>query len=441
MLEHISATNFKSWKCLKELSLGKVTLLFGENSSGKTSIIQLLLLLKQTVDSFDRAQPLNLGGKESLVELGLYEDIIHGHMPTLPLDFSFEWKTFKKYADSKDASISLKFTNTSDTIRVKNMHISLGGVTGELQRNGEKGAFELFKNGNKVEKLGSTKDLTPIKCYGFPPLASQNDPELNDLSLAVEEFASRIYYLGPLRVRADREYLWSGSAPEGVGRRGETAIQAILANVLERAAAKKADKEEIPDLVLSAEKWLNKMNLATSFNVKRIKGTRQYKVVLQVPDYKYEANVSDVGVGVSQVLPVVILSHFAPEGSIIVLEQPELHLHPSVQALLADMFFELATRRNIQFIVETHSEYLLTRLQRRLAERTDGEITENDVKLNVCKRTETKTIVEPLKLDQYGRIENWPPNFFGDTVSDREAIMKAYIKKKKESLVMRQNDE
>jgi len=432
MLTTISATNYKSWKSLDNLSLGAVTLLFGENSSGKTSIIQLLLLLKQTVESYDRAQPLNLGARESLVELGLYDDIIYSHANTLPLEFSLKWKTVKKDNKSEDASIDLKFKNISNTIRVMTMKITLGNVTAELRRTGEKGAYELFKNGECNTKLGSTKDLAPIKCYGFPPIVTQLDPELNDLSLAVEEFISRIYYLGPLRVRPQREYLWSGSAPEGVGRSGETAIQAILANVVERAAVKKSERLEIPDLVLSAEKWLKNMNLATSFKVDRIKGTRQYKVILKVPKFNYEANVSDVGIGVSQVLPVVILAHFAPPGSIIVLEQPELHLHPSVQALLSDMFFELASTRNIQFIVETHSEYLLTRLQRRLAERTIDDLTEVDVKLNVCRIMETESIVESLIIDEYGRIKNWPPNFFGDTVSDREAIMRAYVRKKRD---------
>ncbi|MDA8226840.1 MAG: DUF3696 domain-containing protein [Desulfitobacterium hafniense] len=433
MLKKISAYNYKSWKELKDLTLGKVTLLFGENSSGKTSIIQLLLLLKQTVDSFDRAQPLNLGTRESLVELGLYEDMIYAHDKLLPLKLELAWETLPKENYPKDtAQIELEFNYISDSIRVKRTKLCLGQICAELRRTGQKGAYQLFRNGESVVELGQTKDLAPIKCYGFPSPATQMYPELSDLSLAVEDFASRIYYLGPLRVRPQREYLWSGSAPEGVGRSGETAIQAILANIVERAASKKAVKEKISDLVLSAETWLKKMQLATSFEVQQIRGTRQYKAVLTVPDLNYEANVADVGIGVSQVLPVVILAHFAPPGSIIILEQPELHLHPSVQAILAELFFEVSAQRNIQFIVETHSEYLLTRLQRRLAERQSGELTEKDVKLYVCKKAEKQSVIDSLKLDENGRIMNWPPHFFGDTVSDREAIMRAYIRKRKE---------
>lgn len=165
--------------------------------------------------------------------------------------------------------------------------------------------------------------------------------------------------------------------------------------------------------------------------MQQIKGTRQYKALLKVPDFDWDANVADVGVGVSQVLPIVILAHFVSEGSIILLEQPELHLHPSVQAELAEMFFELASERNIQFIIETHSEYLLTRLQRRLAERKVGELEDKDIKIYVCKRKQTQSSLEQLKLDEDGRILNWPPKFFGDTVSDKEAIMKAFVEKRK----------
>jgi predicted ATPase len=148
---------------------------------------------------------------------------------------------------------------------------------------------------------------------------------------------------------------------------------------------------------------------------------------VSVSNFSIPANVADVGVGVSQVLPIIVLAHFVPSGSII-LEQPEFHLHPSVQAVLAEFFYEVSIERNIQFIVETHSEHLLLRLQRRVAERKFWEYSQEDVKLYVSRRGTTNSEISELQLDPSGRIANWPPHFFGDTVSDREAIMKAYLK-------------
>lgn len=106
------------------------------------------------------------------------------------------------------------------------------------------------------------------------------------------------------------------------------------------------------------------------------------------------------------------------------MEQPEIHLHPQVQAELADVFVS-ATRssengkaRNVQLIVESHSEHFLNRLQRRIAE---GEITPKDVAIYFCKRVGSATVLEPLEVNMYGDIENWPENFFGNEMADLTA--------------------
>lgn len=82
----------------------------------------------------------------------------------------------------------------------------------------------------------------------------------------------------------------------------------------------------------------------------------------------------DVGFGISQVLPVLVQCFYAPEGSIILIEQPEIHLHPNAQSTLADVMIDVinskenGTDRDIQLVIETHSEHFLRRLQRRIAE-------------------------------------------------------------------------
>lgn len=106
------------------------------------------------------------------------------------------------------------------------------------------------------------------------------------------------------------------------------------------------------------------------------------------------------------------------------MEQPEIHLHPQVQAELADVFIsairsrENGSARNVQLIVESHSEHFLNRLQRRIAE---GDITPNDVAIYFCKRVGSATELEPLEVNLYGDIENWPENFFGDDMADLTA--------------------
>jgi predicted ATPase len=123
-----------------------------------------------------------------------------------------------------------------------------------------------------------------------------------------------------------------------------------------------------------------------------------------------------------------VLAFYAPEGSIVILEQPELHLHPSVQAGLADVLIDAAERRGIQLIVESHSEHFLLRLQRRVAEQ---RLEARKAALYFCDRLPSgESKLTELDLDLLGNIRNWPKDFFGDSFSEREAMVRAGLKRR-----------
>jgi predicted ATPase len=98
-----------------------------------------------------------------------------------------------------------------------------------------------------------------------------------------------------------------------------------------------------------------------------------------------------------------------------------MHLHPKAQSELGDLLIqavtarESATDRNVQLIVESHSEHLLRRIQRRIAEE---EIDSSDVALYFCSAGRSGSVIERLEVDEAGDILNWPPNFFGDELGD-----------------------
>ena len=138
--------------------------------------------------------------------------------------------------------------------------------------------------------------------------------------------------------------------------------------------------------------------------------------------------ITDVGFGVSQILPVLVLCYYVPRGSIIILEQPEIHLHPSVQAGLADVFIDAVKTRKIQILLESHSEHLLRRLQRRVAE--EG-ISNEDAALYFCDISGGISELTSLNLDIFGNITNWPPNFFGDDFGEMAAATRAAMLRKK----------
>ena len=155
--------------------------------------------------------------------------------------------------------------------------------------------------------------------------------------------------------------------------------------------------------------WLEELGLIHSFEIKEIaEGSNLYHARVRTDKIGPESMLTDVGFGVSQVLPVLVLLYYVPEGSIVLMEQPEIHLHPSVQSGLADVMLAVATRRKVQLIVESHSEHLLRRFQRRTAE---GGIKSSDLKLYFAQNNHGVAELDDLELNSWGEIENWPDHF------------------------------
>ena len=116
------------------------------------------------------------------------------------------------------------------------------------------------------------------------------------------------------------------------------------------------------------------------------------------------------------------------QGSLVILEHPEIHLHPRIQSELADLLIDVANAGEIQILVESHSEHLLARIQRRVgeAERNGSGLTPEDVRLYFCELQQGKSRLERLKMQPSGVITNWPPDFFGDMLAERMALSGFY---------------
>src|SRR5690606_1750969 len=108
-------------------------------------------------------------------------------------------------------------------------------------------------------------------------------------------------------------------------------------------------------------------------------------------------------------------SYFAPKGSTLVFEEPEIHLHPLAQSSLAELFADVSRERGVQFIVETHSEHLFRRMQTLMAKQ---KVLSSDAAMYFVERNGNKTDLRALDLDEYGRVKNWPEGFFGDALGE-----------------------
>lgn len=458
MFTSIAAKNFKGWRELGRMQLGPVTGFFGTNSSGKTSLLQLILLLKQTATSTDRAQALALGDERTLVELGSFRDLVFGHdlKESVEIVASWSYSRHLEFVDPETVDeilfstkeVQFKTSVSADksgrmevdffSYEMDEAEVSLARAT---EKHGRKDP-EYHLNATIRGRSDYLKRVqgrpwplpSPVKCYGFPDEAVayyQNSGFVGDLELELErQFTNRTYYLGPLRETPLRQYRWKGTHPQDVGPAGDRAVEALLASRERgRVNARVFDARGRAKRRITVEQhvaeWLQDLGLVSSFEVERLSEDADiYRVRVKRTGRSTPVYLTDVGFGVSQILPVLVLLAYVPSGSTVMLEQPEIHLHPSVQSGLADVILEAATVRGVQVLVESHSEHLLRRFQRRVAEET---ATPSDVKMYFCDVGHHGSTASPLVLNVLGEIENWPEDFFGDPLSETAAITRAAL--------------
>ena len=450
MLNSLRAQHFKSWRDTGEIRLAPITGFFGTNSSGKTAILQLLLLLKQTVESTDRARVLHFGDDRTYVDLGTFQDVVFDHDAQHALEFALGWTLPAplRIADPEGspqrplfAVNKLRFeaaiAGDATGLRVDRLHYDLAQATrparfGMARKANGNGArtteYELIAEGYTPKRTpGRPWPLPgPVKFYGFPDQVNgyfQNMGFVADFGLALEEVLGQVYYLGPLREYPHRSYLWAGDPPQDVGRRGELAVPALLAARERKVMISRGRGKRKLHIDERVAKWLRELGLIDSFELAPIAPQRkEYEVRVRRTAHAPTVLLPDVGFGVSQILPVLTLCYYAPEGSTLLLEQPEIHLHPAVQAGLADVFIDACKTRNIQIVVESHSEHLLRRLLRRIAEEA---LPAGDAALYFVRMAQAESQLEKLDLDLFGNIRNWPEHFFGDELGDLVAMTEA----------------
>ncbi len=464
MLTELSIRNFKGWADTGTIRMAPITLFFGTNSSGKSSIGQFLMMLKQTVESSDRKAIFNPGSKNTPVNLGSYREMVFRRDLEHSIEFKYAW----------DLPEALKFNNYNTGESYSFTHVSFEASVNMDDR--ETGRLSMKKLGYILSNYPHDRELDvfmypipgkhlaydivsqnygfsrnqdmswhagpPVRFYGFPDEivnSYKNAGFIQQLNFVHERLFASISYLGPLRVKPDRLYTWSGITPDSVGASGENTVAAMLSSRDRRISSTgNQDKKPIEEIVAQS---LHDMGLIDEFKVTRLTENRQeYEVKVRTRGSHDWVDLPDVGFGISQVLPVLVQCYYAPPHSIIIVEQPELHLHPSAQAMLADALIKVVESRendqdrNIQLIIETHSEHFLRRLQRRIAE---DSIPQRKVAAYFAKVDEYPARLETLQIDAYGFIKNWPANFFGDDMDDimrqSEAAMEKRIRERNTS--------
>jgi predicted ATPase len=254
---------------------------------------------------------------------------------------------------------------------------------------------------------------------------------------AAQYFTTSVRYLGPLRDEPKPVYPLEALAnPTEVGYRGEhTAavldlhrdrrISYIPASFIHQNDFPSAQKmATLHDAVVD---WLSYVGVASEVSTREF-GKFGHQLTVQTQGLNRDHDLTNVGVGVSQVLPIIVMALLAESPSLLIFEQPELHLHPKVQARLADFFLSVALS-NKQCIIETHSEYLIERFRRRVAE-AEGDRLTRILRIYFTERVEGETKCRPVQVTQYGAIPDWPADFFDQSQFETEHILQAAMEKR-----------
>lgn len=221
----------------------------------------------------------------------------------------------------------------------------------------------------------------------------------------LEELLDSLFPMGPFRRPPERWYIFTGTSPEDVGYKGDH-----LPDLLFRR----------PDLVDHANRWLTKLDIGYRLNVKPIGDRDSDLFEVRLVDTRrsegVEVGLSDVGFGISQILPFLVQS-LASTDQLISIEQPEVHIHPRLQADLGELIAESIRQPfNHQFLIETHSEHLVLRLQKLIR---DQRLRPSDVSVVFVERGPSGSRAQRLRLDERGEfIDEWPGGFFAERLRE-----------------------
>ena len=296
----------------------------------------------------------------------------------------------------------------------------------------EDGNFEKSVEKSIRELKGGSEEELAIIPFRVPgPIA--------EASWYIDQFfATSVRYLGPLRDEPKSLYPLSPNAdPSDVGLKGEhtAAVLELHKNRLVKCIPTSAfENSEINPKQISRtlEKavvdWLKYLGVADQI-VSRDRGKFGHELTVSIEGSKRLNDLTHVGVGVSQVLPILVASLLADPDTTLIFEQPELHLHPKVQTLLADFFLSM-TQLGKQCIIETHSEYLINRIRFRCAAAQENNPWVAATKVYFVERPDGASSFREVTINEYGAIMDWPVGFFDQSPREAEEILRAAMAKK-----------
>jgi predicted ATPase len=294
-----------------------------------------------------------------------------------------------------------------------------------------------------------TKDYGGLSFNHFLPKVTLDNQGAQKTYASMQDnirkfFLENIFYLGPLRAEP-QNYNSSNESLQDVGYKGEYTAECYLVNsereLVDNDTAyltengfefkKFLENSEI-DYSSDCGEWVGKLvvswmrYIGVAEDIK-IAGDGELRVIQE----GRERTLSNVGIGVSQVLPILVQCLVAEPGSTIIIEQPELHLHPKMQSRLADFFLAMSLFGR-QLIIETHSEYIIDKLRLRIVQAPFDHPINDKVAIYFAEKHNGASEFKRIKLNEFSVMSEWPEGFFEESISLAEEIFREARRKDQE---------
>lgn len=427
-ISRVHIEGFKSYISRQTIEFSPLTLFFGSNASGKSSVLQALRWLGINARPADTGSELK--GVAHGLDLGNFRNLVSGHnedgLVTIEIEvdgeertgqpkFRVKWIIEKGSPDSAGRITQLSVVDQFESGFVATLS---GSEPRAVSGNGrDSHDVQVMDSGDLLERR---QDLT-VGFRGIRLLHLGNDGIIEEyirMYQSIVTALSRFQFVGPHREQLPRVILSSKDRnlnnPLGITQSGTEDWTRLVTRLSQNG--RNLDKINF---------YLSQLDIPYQMRFVQVplEGLPSIALSTQplIPyfvdaDTGVEVFAGDIGYGVSQVLPVVVAAVMArPSGQHTMVEQPELHLHPRVQSRLADLLF-YPTENGNQVSVETHSEHLIYRVQRLIREKLK---TPDDVSVNYVERTRSGSIVHNLRLSENGNfIDAWPGGFFDERIEN-----------------------
>jgi predicted ATPase len=415
-IKSVSFENYKAFYEKQIMQLKPITILIGKNSSGKSAIAKLFTLLETSLKG-DIDEPLLL--KNNGVELGAdFDNLFFGNDTSgLPLNFQI---TFENNITIEIGLFKKRYGYGLDVIQWKYKD--------------DKRQFELefdFKNNAFFDASHKKIYLCKFKGFLLSQIREENTSDTRNLEL--DKLEIQVDYIGPFRILPNRSFILTGKTKyQYTGVQGENAYAML-------GVSKRNHDKLHQDVESWYEKHLDGWKLKVNddnipyFEIQLSKNIFRTETMEKVYEQEFPINIVDVGQGIHQALPLVVRANVTDRpDSIIVLEQPELHLHPAAHGDLAELFAKSAKENNQTFLIETHSENIILRLRKLIVENDFG-FTKDDLIIYWIEDAELKgKELREITVDEEGVLSDWPEGVFNEGMKEILEMQKALRRKEEQ---------